>query len=161
MPKAGTLRSNTATRTVRSAPRTRGRFSQPTSSRNRRDCRDPHDPCRKGGDPVEFGIVASLNRPGGNVTGFTLVGPEIVAKRLELSLQLVPTAAVIGVLANPNNPISKRQLAELETAVGTLGRRIQVVNASTESDFETASAAIDRDHINALIVAADPFFDDR
>src|SRR5262245_53871680 len=114
-----------------------------------------------GGDPVEFGIVASLNRPGGNVTGFTLVGPELVAKRLELLLQLVPAAAVIGVLANPNNPITKRQLAELETAAGTLGRRIQVVNASTESDFETASAAIDREHINALIVAADPFFDDR
>src|SRR5262249_6115114 len=86
-----------------------------------------------GGDPVEFGIVASLNRPGGNVTGFTLVGPEIVAKRLELLLQLVPAAAVIGTLANPNNPITRRQLAELETAAGMLGRRIEVVNASSES----------------------------
>jgi putative ABC transport system substrate-binding protein len=114
-----------------------------------------------GGDPVEFGIVASLNRPGGNATGFTLVGPEIVAKRLELLLQLLPAAAVIGVLANPNNPITKRQLAELETAAGALGRRIHVLNASTESNFETASAAIDRQHIDALIVAADPFFDDR
>jgi putative tryptophan/tyrosine transport system substrate-binding protein len=114
-----------------------------------------------GGDPVEFGIVASLNRPGGNVTGFTLVGPEIVAKRLELLLQVVPAATVIGVLANPNNPITNRQLTELQTAASALGRQIQVVSASKESDFDTASAALDRQRIDALIVAADPFFDDR
>src|SRR5262249_19726599 len=66
-----------------------------------------------------------------------------------------------GVLANPTNPITKRQVAELERAAGALRRQIQVVNASNESDFEAASAAFDRQHIDALIVAADPFFDDR
>jgi putative ABC transport system substrate-binding protein len=115
-----------------------------------------------GGDPVMFGIVASLNRPGGNITGVTLLGTaELAAKRLRLLLELVPAAAIIGVLANPNNPISKPQLTELETAVRTLGRHIHILNASSEGDFETAFAAIDREHIDALIVAADPFFDDR
>ncbi len=114
-----------------------------------------------GGDPVTFGIVASLNRPGGNITGVTLVAAETAAKRLGILLELVPAAALIGVLANPNNPITKPQLTELETAVRSLGRRIHVLNASSESDFETAFAAIDQQRIDALIVAADPFFDDR
>jgi putative ABC transport system substrate-binding protein len=76
-------------------------------------------------------------------------------------LELVPAAAVIGVLANPSNPITKPQLAELETAVRSLGRRMHVVNASSESEFETAFAAMEQRHIDALLVAADPFFDDR
>jgi putative ABC transport system substrate-binding protein len=115
-----------------------------------------------GGDPVTFGIVASLNRPGGNITGITLLGTaELAAKRLGLLLDLVPAAAAIGVLANPNNPISKPQLTELETAVRSLGRQIHILNASSEVDFETAFGAIDQQHIDALIVAADPFFDDR
>jgi putative tryptophan/tyrosine transport system substrate-binding protein len=114
-----------------------------------------------GGDPVAFGVVDSLNRPGGNITGITLIASETVAKRLELLLELVPKAAIIGVLANLNNPITKPQLTELQTAVRALGREIHVLNASTESDFETAFAAVDRQHIDALLVAADPFFDDR
>src|SRR5262249_35529041 len=114
-----------------------------------------------GGDPVTFGLVDSLNRPGGNITGVTLVGSETVAKRLGLLLELVPAAAVIGVLANPNNPIPKPQLTELQTAVSSLGRQIHVLNVSSESDFETAFGAADQQHVDALIVAADPFFDDR
>lgn len=115
-----------------------------------------------GGDPVMFGIVASLNRPGGNSTGVTLLGTaELAAKRLGLLLELVPAAAAIGVLANPNNPISKPQLTELETAVRSLGRQIHILNASSEGDFETAFAAVDQQRIDALIIAADPFFDDR
>jgi putative ABC transport system substrate-binding protein len=114
-----------------------------------------------GGDPVTFGLVASLNRPGGNITGVTLIAAETAAKRLGLLLELVPAAALIGVLANPNNPITKPQLTELETAVRSLGRRMHVLNASSESDFEAAFAAIDQEHIDALVVAADPFFDDR
>jgi len=115
-----------------------------------------------GGDPVVFGIVASLNRPGGNITGVTLLGTaELAAKRLGLLLELVPAAGAIGVLANPTNPISKPQLTELETAVHSVGRRIHILNASSEGDFETAFTAIDQQHIDALIVAADPFFDDR
>jgi putative ABC transport system substrate-binding protein len=113
-----------------------------------------------GGDPVTFGLVDSLNRPGRNITGITLIASETVAKRLELLLELVPTAAIIGVLANLNNPITKPQLRELQAAVRALGREIHVLNASTESDFETAFAAVDRQHIDALLVAADPFFDD-
>jgi len=115
-----------------------------------------------GGDPVVFGIVASLNRPGGNITGVTLLGTaELAAKRLGLLLELVPAAGAIGVLANPTNPISKPQLTELETAVRSVGRQIHILNASSEGDFETAFTAIDQQHIDALIVAADPFFDDR
>jgi putative ABC transport system substrate-binding protein len=114
-----------------------------------------------GGDPVTFGLVASLNRPGGNITGVTLIAAETAAKRLGLLLELVPAAALIGVLANPNNPITKPQLTELETAVRSLARRMHVLNASSESDFEAAFAAIDQEHIDALVVAADPFFDDR
>jgi putative ABC transport system substrate-binding protein len=108
-----------------------------------------------------FGIVDSLNRPGGNITGITLIASETVAKRLELLLELVPTAARIGVLANVNNPITKPQLTELQAAVHALGRQMQVLNASAESDFETAFAAVDQQHVDALLVAADPFFDDR
>ncbi len=114
-----------------------------------------------GGDPVTLGFVASLNRPGGNITGVTLIVAETVAKRLALLLELVPRAAVIGVLANPANPITKPQLMELETAARAMGRQIHVLNASTENDFETAFAVVDEHHVDALLVAADPFFDDR
>ena len=115
-----------------------------------------------GTDPVAFGLVASLSRPGGNITGIiTLVASDIAAKRLGLLLELVPTAAVIGVLANPNNPISEPQIADLQAAARTLGRQLLVLKASTETDFAAAFAAIDQQHVDALLVAADPFFDDR
>jgi putative ABC transport system substrate-binding protein len=114
-----------------------------------------------GGDPVAFGLVASLNRPGGNATGFTLVAAETVAKRLALLLELVPTASLISLLVNPSNPITKPQLTELQEAVHALNRQSHVLNASTGSDFEAAFAAVDREHIQAVLVAADPFFDDR
>src|SRR5262245_24065132 len=114
-----------------------------------------------GSDPVMFGLVASLNRPGGNITGVTLVAAETVAKRLGLLLELAPTAAVIGVLANLKNPITEPQLTELQTAARALGRQIHVLNASAESDFEPAFAAVNQQRIDALVVAADPFFDDR
>ncbi len=114
-----------------------------------------------GGDPVTFGIVASLNRPGGNITGLTLLGSEVVAKRLGLLLELMPTATVIGVLANPSNPISEPQLKELQAAVRALDRKLLVLKASTESDFAIAFATIDQQNVDALLVTADPFFDDR
>jgi putative tryptophan/tyrosine transport system substrate-binding protein len=114
-----------------------------------------------GGDPVTFGIVASLNRPGGNITGMTLAGSETVAKRLGLMLELVPAAAVIAVLANPKNPISEAQLTELRAAARKLDRQLLVLNASTESDFAAVSTDIDQHNVDALFVAADPFFDDR
>jgi len=114
-----------------------------------------------GGDPVMLGLVDSLNRPGANITGITLIPIQTVAKRLELLLELVPTAAVIGVLANLQNPISKPQLTELQAAARRLGRQIHILNASTESEFDAAFLTIDQQRIGALLIAADPFFDDR
>jgi putative ABC transport system substrate-binding protein len=114
-----------------------------------------------GGDPVTFGIVASLNRPGGNITGVTLIGSETVAKRLGLLLELVPAATVVGVLANPKNPISEPQLTALQTAARTLARKLVVLNASTESDLASVSATIDQQPVEVLVVTGDPFFDDR
>jgi putative ABC transport system substrate-binding protein len=88
--------------------------------------------------------------------------PALSQPRLSCrELELAPRAAIIGVLANLNNPITKPQLTELQAAVHALGREIRVLNASTESDFETAFGAVDQQHIDALLVAADPFFDDR
>jgi putative tryptophan/tyrosine transport system substrate-binding protein len=114
-----------------------------------------------GGDPVMFGLVASLNRPGGNITGITLAGAEIVAKRLGLLLELIPSATTVGVLANPKNPIAKPQVTELQTAAKSLGREIDVLNASSETEVERAFATLDQQHVQALVVTADPFFDDR
>jgi putative ABC transport system substrate-binding protein len=114
-----------------------------------------------GGDPVTFGIVASLNLPGGNITGMTLSGIETVAKRLGLMLELVPAATIIAVLTNPKNPISESQLTELQAAARKLDRQLLVLNASTESDFTAVSTDIGQHKVDALFVAADPFFDDR
>ena len=114
-----------------------------------------------GGDPVKFGFVGSLSHPGGNITGITLFGIELAAKRLGLLLELTPAAKIIGVLVNPNNPISEPQLTDLQAGARSLGRELVVFNACSESDFTTVSAALDEKHVNALVVAADPFFDDR
>jgi putative tryptophan/tyrosine transport system substrate-binding protein len=114
-----------------------------------------------GGDPVVSGIVPNLNRPGGNITGLTLLGTEVVSKRLGLLLELVPAAAVIGALANPANPISEPQLKELQVSASANNRKLLVFRASTESDVAAAFAAISQQRVDALVVAADPFFDDR
>jgi ABC-type uncharacterized transport system substrate-binding protein len=112
-----------------------------------------------GGDPVRFGLVASVNRPGGNVTGITLFGIELAAKRLELLLELLPAAKLIGVLSNPDNPITEPQLEDLQAAAHKLGRQLVVSRASSDTDLATVSTTLN--HIDALVVAADPFFDDR
>ena len=91
----------------------------------------------------------------------TLSGIETVAKRLGLMLELVPAAINIAVLTNPKNPISESQLTELGAAARKLDRQLIVLNASTEGDFAAVSTDIDRHNVNALFVAADPFFDDR
>src|SRR5215475_3254633 len=97
-----------------------------------------------GGDSVAFGIVASLSRPGGNITGITLIASETVAKRLGLLLELIPANTVIAALSNANNPISEPQLRELQTAVRSLGRELFVLQASTENDLATAFARSSR-----------------
>jgi putative ABC transport system substrate-binding protein len=114
-----------------------------------------------GGNPVTFGFVASINHPGGNATGVTLISSETATKRLGLLLELAPTARVIGVLGNHANPITKTELPELEAAADALNRQLRVLRASTEADLETAFAAGQQQPITALLVAADPFFDDR
>jgi putative tryptophan/tyrosine transport system substrate-binding protein len=114
-----------------------------------------------GSDPVLFGIVDSLSHPGGNITGVTLLGSEVAPKRLGLLLELVPAARVVGVLANPDNPISEPQLMELRAAAAMLDRQLVVFRARSDDELTAAFVAIDEQRVSALLVASDPFFDDR
>ena len=90
-------------------------------------------------DPVAFGLVASLNRPGGNVTGHTALTVELAPKRLQLLHELIPKAALFGVVADPTFPGTPSMIASLQAAARTLGWQLVVVNARTDSDLETAS----------------------
>jgi ABC-type uncharacterized transport system substrate-binding protein len=110
-----------------------------------------------GSDPVQWGLVASLNRPGGNVTGVAQLVVEVEAKRLELLRELVPTAATVALLANPKRPGSERQQQNVQAAARTLGLTLLVVEADEEDDFDPAFATA-RAGAGALIVSADPFF---
>jgi putative ABC transport system substrate-binding protein len=109
-------------------------------------------------DPVKLGLVASLNRPGGNATGFYLFTTTLEPKKLELLHELVPTAAVIGVLVNPTSPNAERTSIDLQAAARALARTIYIINASTERDIDTAFAAIVQRGAGALLVGSDPFF---
>jgi putative ABC transport system substrate-binding protein len=111
-----------------------------------------------GGDPVDDGLVASFNRPGGNVTGVTFISAALAPKRLELLHEVVPGAGVIGVLVNPNSPLAQIQLSDLQAAARTSGQRIYVANAGSELDFETAFAALVQQSVGALLVSTDPLF---
>jgi len=114
-----------------------------------------------GSDPVREGLVTSLNRPGGNLTGVMLFIEELVAKRLELLRELIPQARVIGVLFNPNSPTAEHQMSEAQGAARTLGLELHVVRASSELDFEPAFAALVRQRVAALLVETSPFFNNR
>jgi putative ABC transport system substrate-binding protein len=109
------------------------------------------------GDPVQIGLVASMNRPGGNVTGATGLGVELVSKRLELAHELVPTATVIAALINPANKTAEPQLRDLQAAARTLGLKLHVVHASTERDFGTVFATLVRLRPGALVIGIDGF----
>ena len=111
-----------------------------------------------GGDPVKLGLVASLNRPGGNVTGVTFLGPLMEAKRLELLHQAVPEAKSISVLLDPNGPLAETQVAEIENATRKLGLRLDLQKATSERDLATAFDAILQAHSDALLVSAGPVF---
>ncbi len=111
-----------------------------------------------GGDPVSFGLVASINRPGGNITGVSLISSVLGAKRLGLLHELVPNAAVIGLLVNPDNPNAEPEREDVEEAARTIGQQIVVVNASSERDFDTAFATLVQQRAGGLLVATDPFF---
>jgi putative tryptophan/tyrosine transport system substrate-binding protein len=110
-------------------------------------------------DPVKAGLVASFNRPGGNITGVYLIGPELETKRLEFLQQLVPGAISIGVLVNPKYPDADRQLHELKEAAGE--RQLHIVRASTEAEIDEAIATVAQQGVHALLVASDPFFSGR
>ena len=114
-----------------------------------------------GGDPVELGLVASLSRPGGNLTGVSLLNAELGPKRLELLHQVVPTAKTVAVLANPANPNTKSLSKDLEAAAKSMGLQLHVLRAGAESDFETAFQTISQLHAGALFIATDPFFNGR
>jgi len=112
-------------------------------------------------DPVGAGLVASLNRPGGNATGVTIFGSTIIAKRLALLQELVPTATLIGILVNPNNPNSEGETKDVETAARELGQRFYVVRANTEHNLDAAFVTLVQQGAGALLVGADQFFTDR
>ena len=111
-----------------------------------------------GSDPVEQGLVASLNRPGGNLTGATTLAVELGQKRLELLHELVPTATLIGVLVNPTGPNLKSVLRDLQAAARTLGLPIHILHASTEHDFDTVFANLVRLQAGAHVIGTDTFF---
>jgi len=113
-----------------------------------------------GDDPVKFGLVTSLNRPGGNLTGVSFLAPALEAKRVELLRELVPTAGTIAVLVNPNSPGAEGRLRDVREAAGLLGQQFSIVNASSEGDFEVAFANVAQ-QAGALIVVSDPFFTSR
>jgi putative ABC transport system substrate-binding protein len=111
-----------------------------------------------GDDPVNLGLVTSLNRPTGNVTGVTFFGGALVAKQLELLHELLPQATAISMLVNPNYPGTSFQLRDVQEVASTLGHPMHVLNASTGSEINTAFATIAQQRTGALLVAGDPFF---
>jgi putative ABC transport system substrate-binding protein len=111
-----------------------------------------------GVDPVEMGLVASLNWPGGNLTGVTGLSVELVPKRLELLHELVPTATAMALLVNPTNPNAVTQTRELQAAARTLGLNLHVLHASSEHDYEAVFARMAGLGAGALVVGADGMF---
>jgi putative ABC transport system substrate-binding protein len=109
-------------------------------------------------DPIETGLVASLNRPGGNVTGVSFLAGVLEAKRLELLHEVVPNVAVIALLVNPNTPRAEVQLRDTQEAAARLGIRLIVLNASNEPEIDTSFAILVREGARALLVASDAFF---
>jgi ABC-type uncharacterized transport system substrate-binding protein len=113
------------------------------------------------GDPIKLGLVASLNRPGRNVTGVTQLSSELVAKRLGLLHDLIPAATTIGLLVNPTDPRAETQTTEVQEAAHALGLQIHVLNASTEGEINTAFAILSQLQLGALLVGTSDFFGSR
>jgi putative tryptophan/tyrosine transport system substrate-binding protein len=111
-----------------------------------------------GGDPVKAGLVTSLNRPGGNVTGVSWFNAELTAKRLALLHELVPGAGIVAMLVNPREPDARTQLADVQDAARVLGRRAVIVNAATADEIDAAFAALVQQRAAALVVASDPSY---
>jgi putative tryptophan/tyrosine transport system substrate-binding protein len=111
-----------------------------------------------GGDPVAPGLVASLNRPGGNVTGVSFYNSPVVTKRLDLARELVPDGSVIALLGNPDNPGSVEETKTAEAAAAALRQPLLILNASTVGQIDDAFATCKQQQVRALIVSSDPFF---
>jgi len=112
-------------------------------------------------DPVEQGLVASLARPGGNLTGVSFLTVELMAKRIELISELVPHAGVIALLVNPKNPQTEPSIRGVQEATGTKGLRLQILKAGSESEIDAAFATLPELNAGALAVMSDPFFNGR
>jgi putative ABC transport system substrate-binding protein len=112
-----------------------------------------------GGDPIQSGLVASLNRPGGNLTGVNVLASELVGKRVELLMELAPKATAVGMLTNPNSAIAELNAAAAREAARRLDRQVVVVKAGVESEFETAFASLAKSRVGALLVDGDPFYE--
>jgi putative tryptophan/tyrosine transport system substrate-binding protein len=111
-----------------------------------------------GGDPVAEGLVASLARPAGNLTGIAFLTVELMPKRLELLCEVVPRAQVIALLVNPNSPQTERVIQEMQEAARMKGVQMQLLRAGSEGEIETAFAALVQLRADGLVVQADPFF---
>jgi putative tryptophan/tyrosine transport system substrate-binding protein len=112
-----------------------------------------------GADPVAFGLVASLNRPGGNVTGITLISGEIVSKRIALLRDLLPGAKMLGVLMNSTTPASAAEVAVAERVAHSLGWQVKVLSVGKERDFDAAFQPLARERVDALLITTDPIFE--
>jgi putative ABC transport system substrate-binding protein len=114
-----------------------------------------------GGDPVADGLVTSLNRPGGNVTGATFITAALAAKRLELLREFIPNVDTIGVLVNPKNQLADTQLRDVDAASRSLGQPVYIAYASSENEFGAAFAALMRQGVRALLLGTDTIFFNR
>jgi putative tryptophan/tyrosine transport system substrate-binding protein len=112
-------------------------------------------------DPVGAGLVASLARPGGNLTGFSIMAPELMPKGLELISELVPQAGVIALLVNPNNPGTEAIIRDVREAARVKGLQLPILKASTENEIDAAFLTLVQLHAGALVVSIDPFFNSR
>jgi putative tryptophan/tyrosine transport system substrate-binding protein len=111
------------------------------------------------GDPITFGLVASMNRPGGNVTGINMTTVELAPKRLALLHELIPPPTVIAMLANPTSPYFELETKDVMRSARTLGRQVKVLNAAMPQEIDAAFAMLPQQGAGAVIVSGDPFFD--
>jgi putative ABC transport system substrate-binding protein len=116
---------------------------------------------QSGIDPVLSGLVASLGHPGGNTTGVSFFASTLEVKKLELMHEIIPEAAVIAVLVNPNNPQADIQVSDLQAAADTLGRKITILKPGSEADLDAAFATLAQEGAKAVVVIGDPFFNSR
>jgi len=113
--------------------------------------------CSLGGDAVEAGLVDSLNRPGGNITGVTLMAQEMGPKRLEFAHQLVPNGNALAALVNPKYPLALAEARDMQAAARSLGLQLAVLDASTQNEIDAAFAGLVRHKVDALLINTDPF----